>query len=180
MPTEKPVVAPFAEFQSIPLEYLIGAPLVAAVRAQALSTNELLAFLAQMAGKQSDFTYKQTGADGKAVTRQISVPSLALVPPPCLSIESLHVSLKFEVRQTIGVVKETAASATLEAGTGAALSPWVKASLSGTLSHKNTSTDETNRSGTYEISLQAGQAPIPEGLARVLSALVADINVTTT
>lgn len=59
----------------------------------------------------------------------------------------------------------------LNAGTGATLSPWVSATLKGNVTSKATSDSSLNRSGTLDITIEASEAPMPEGLAKILSLL---------
>ncbi|MFZ5479063.1 MAG: DUF2589 domain-containing protein [Myxococcota bacterium] len=167
---------PFTEFQALPLELMIATPLIAAVRAQAAAAEATLKFIEELKdASNAEFKLKAQDPQTGAVEKTISVPKLALVPVPHLRIDSIHIGFRFEVRQVSKVTKETAGQAELKVGTGAALSPWVEGSLHGSISTRTASESESNRSGTYEVAVQASEAPIPEGLARVLSALTAAI-----
>lgn len=63
----------------------------------------------------------------------------------------------------------------LEAGTTGLLANFVKASLKGNVSSQSSSESVMNRSGVLEITLHASEAPIPEGLARILNLLAKTI-----
>jgi hypothetical protein len=47
----------------------------------------------------------------------------------------------------------------------------VQATLKGSVSSSSSSEATTNRSGTLDITVRASEAPIPEGLARLLTLL---------
>ncbi|MEK7871726.1 MAG: DUF2589 domain-containing protein, partial [Nitrospirota bacterium] len=54
---------------------------------------------------------------------------------------------------------------------GAMLSPWVSASLKGSVSSKSAEESTMNRSGSLEITMHASESPMPEGLAKILNLL---------
>ena len=68
----------------------------------------------------------------------------------------------------------------LEAGTTGILASFVKASLKGNVSSQSSSESVMNRSGVLEITVHASEAPIPEGLARILNLLSKTIPAQTT
>ena len=161
-----------AEFQALPLEFLIAAPLLGAVKAQSVAAEATKAFIESMLedGKPItvDFKIEQhSDSSGKGIT--VQAPLLALVPVPHLRIDSITSKFHFEITQTYRDTKATDKSISLEAKSGALLSPWVKASLKGSASSKSTQESSTNRSGSLEVTVTASEAAIPEGLARILS-----------
>jgi len=92
---------------------------------------------------------------------------LSIVPIPHLRIDSITTHFKYEIssihKEKEGTNKE--ASATISSGK--ALSPWVKASFTGSLSSNSSSESVMNRSGVLEITVNASEAPMPEGLAKI-------------
>jgi hypothetical protein len=115
---------------------------------------------------------------GKTKTVKISAPLLAMVPIPHLRIDSLTTHFKYEISQ---IAKSTRAKdATLEAGaqTGALLSPWVSATLKGSVASRSSDESTVNRSGVLEITVHASEAPMPEGLAKILGILADSVKVT--
>ncbi len=161
-----------AEFQSLPLDFLVSAPLVAAVKAQRIAAETTRDFIQSMIvnGKPMtvDFSFDQT-TDGGNQTVNVSAPLLAMVPVPHLRIDSLTTKFTFEIKQTWSDRSETAKGVEMSAKTGGALSPWVSASIKGSASSKSAQESTTNRSGQLEITVQASESAVPEGLARVLS-----------
>lgn len=192
MPVEQTL--PAADFQSLPLDFLIAAPLVAAVQAQkqaALSTKDFItSFLNEVKGADDkpsgrftpqtanfDFSFAQTGADGKAATKtvKLDVPLLSIVPVPHLRIDSLTTHFKYEVSQVVGTERKQATQGELNAGIK--YLPFLEASLKGSLSSTSAEHSTTNRSGLLEITVHASEAPMPEGLARLLSLLAKVVDV---
>jgi hypothetical protein len=176
---EKTDLLPAADFQALPLEFIVAAPLVAAVKAQAVVAETTKNFIAAMLkdGKPItvDFSvsYKEADKDGKMQDKSVMVtaPLLSLVPVPHLRIDSLTTHFKYEVTQTVRNVSATEKG--IEAGfqTGALLSAWVSGTVKGSVSSKSSEDATMNRSGTLEITVHASEAPIPEGLAKILSFL---------
>jgi hypothetical protein len=173
-------ILPAVEFQALPLEYCISAPLVAAVKAQTLAAETTLNFIKAMAGTDGkpavvsfNVSYKEVGADGasKEKTAEIAAPLLSIVPVPHIRIDSLTIHFKYEVTQTVRNLKDTEKGIELDFKTGGLLSAWISGTLKGKLSSKATDESTMNRSGMLEITVHASEAPMPEGLAKILSFL---------
>ncbi|WP_333607154.1 DUF2589 domain-containing protein [Arsukibacterium sp.] len=168
-----------AEFQGLPLEYLISTPLVAAVKAQRIAAESTRQFIESMIenGKPItvDFAVEQKSADGNQNSVQVAAPLLAMVPVPHLRIDALTIKFSFEISQTYRDAKATERSIDTSVSSGKALSPWVSASVKGSISSKASQESATNRSGQLDITVQASESEIPEGLARVLSLLTSAI-----
>lgn len=170
-----------AEFQALPLEFLISTPLVAAVKAQRIAAETTRDFLESMIDDQTkepkmvNFKIDQQSSGGGSNEISVNAPLLAMVPVPHLRIEEMNINFHFEISQTYRDSSETNKSVNMKVSSGKALSPWVSASVSGSASSKATKESETNRSGQLDISVKATEAPIPEGLARVLSLMTSAI-----
>ena len=172
-----------AEFQSLPLEYLIAAPLKGAIEAQAIAAASTRAFIQGMLNTDSngiqtpitvDFKLAKTvnsvsGASSTDMT--IKAPLLSMVPVPHLRIDSLTSTFKYEINEIHKSEKSLDMGATLTAGTSAVLSKFVNIQLNGTVGSKSKEESSMNRSGSLEITVHASEAPIPEGLARILNLL---------
>lgn len=175
-------IVPAAEFQALPLEFIISSPLVAAVKAQAVAAKTTLDFINGMIDPQTnkpitvDFEVETNvagvnGAPSAVNKKKISAPMLSMVPIPHLRIDSLTINFKYEITQTM---KNTAAmdqSLSMDFQTGGLLSNWVSGGLKGNVSSKSSEESTMNRSGTLEITVHASESPIPEGLAKVLGML---------
>ena len=175
MPIE---IQPAAEFQALPLEFIVASPLIAAVKAQAAAAeatkNFILSLMKDENGQHTpitvDFKVKcDAGEASKEV--QVNAPLLSIVPVPHLRIDSLTTHFKYEISQTVVDSQKRDLSVSLEANTGAALSPFVNATLRGSVANASSESSTANRSGSLEITVHASEAPIPEGLAKILSLL---------
>ncbi len=175
---------PATEFQALPLEFIVATPLMAAVKAQAIAAQATLDFINGLIKTDTrepisvNFKVKYREND-QIKEAEIDAPLLSIIPIPHLRIDSLNIDFRFEVSHTFADRKSLEAGATLEVGTGGALSPWVSASLKGSVSSKSSEETTINRSGQLSISVHASEAPIPEGLARILTVLAKTIQVDT-
>ncbi len=168
-----------AQFQALPLDYIMSAPLVAAVKAQRLAAESTKQYIESMLDKDGnpvtvDFKVAQKNANGEN-SLEVAAPLLAMVPVPHLKIDSLNIHFNFEISETFRDTKQTDKSIDTSVSTGKALSPWVSASLKGSASSKSAVESSTNRSGQLEITVQASESDMPEGLARVLSLMTSAI-----
>lgn len=179
---------PATDFQSLPLDFIIAAPLIATVNAQKTAAETTKAFVVDFLnpinggdGKPSgrfepqtvNFNLKvqENDAAGASKTRdvQLNVPLLSMVPVPHMRIDSLTMHFKYEVSQVVGQKRERTTQG--EASGAVKYLPFFEASLKGSLSSSSSEQSTTNRSGMIEITVHASEAPIPEGLARLLSLL---------
>jgi len=180
-------IQPAAEFQALPLEFIVASPLVAAVKAQALAAETTKGFIERLIDTNShkpvtvDFQVDYKEVDGQGVvqnkTATINAPLLSIVPVPHLRIDSLTTHFKYEITETVKETNSKDYSVDLSAQTGAGLSLWVSASLKGSVASKSSEESTMNRSGVLEITVHASEAPMPEGLARVLSMLAKMVQV---
>lgn len=183
-----PAPLPAADFQALPLDFLIAAPLVAVVNAQkqaALSTKAYIeSFLDKVPSTTADapvrfkpqtanfnLDFQETNANGVSIQKSVhlDVPLLSIVPVPHLRIDSLTTHFKYEVSQVVGTKRDSSKQGELNAGVK--YLPFFEASLKGSLSSTASEQSTTNRSGMLEITVHASEAPMPEGLARLLSLL---------
>jgi Protein of unknown function (DUF2589) len=163
-------ILPAAEFQSLPLEFIISAPLAGAVKAQAVVAQNMKDFIMAFKDTNVEFT-AATFTNGSEQKVNVKVPLLSMVPVPHLRIDSLTIDFKYEVSQIVGDKKSFEAGVDLSAGTTGLLSKFVNATLKGSVTSRSSSESTVNRSGHLAVTVHASEAPIPEGLARVLSLL---------
>ena len=173
-----------AEFQALPLDFIIAAPLTAAVKAQAVVAAATCDLIKTMLDKEGvpvsvPFQIEAKDADNKSRSVKINVPMLSLVPVPHLRIDSLTVHFKYEITQSLRRSEQAEKNASVQLKTGAGLSLWAEATLQGSVSSKSSEESSTNRSGQLEITLHASEAPMPEGLARILNLLAKTVEVPT-
>ena len=178
-----------AEFEKLPLDVIVASPLEAAVSAQsraAAATRDYLKSLLDKDGKPIMVNFEvgiqenapSSTAGGTPVKQiQITAPLISIVPVPHLRIDSLTTHFKYEISQIVKSTRSFDKSADVGAQTGALLSPWVSATLKGSLSSKSSEESTMNRSGVLEITVHASEAPMPEGLAKILGILANAIQV---
>lgn len=183
-------IEPAAEFQKLPLELVVATPLVAVAKAQAIAAQTTLEFVKGLcdtvqqqlpagagpnpppllAPKAIEMSIDRT-VNGAAASARIKAPLLAMVPIPHLLIDSLTVNFRYEIAQTFRDSSQTSTSATLDVGTGGALSPFVQATFHGNVAHTSSAESTTNRGGTLDIVIRASQSAIPVGLDRLITML---------
>jgi hypothetical protein len=171
-------ILPAAEFQSLPLEFIISAPLMGVIKAQAVSAQATLEFINNLKGQTVDFENTVSSTTAGTTTQQqvtVKAPLLTMVPIPHIRIDSFTTHFKYEISQVVTEKNSLDMGATLDAGTTGVLSKFFNASLKGNVSSQSSSESTMNRSGVLEITLHASEAPIPEGLARVLNLLAKTI-----
>lgn len=167
-------IQPAAEFQALPLEFIVAAPLIAAVKAQAVAAQATIEFVEKFKGDnvQFEFESKQEGTPKK---NKVNAPLLSIVPVPHLRIDSLTVNFRYEISQTVKEASSLEKGVEMDVKGGALLSPWVSATLKGSVSSRSSEESTMNRSGTLEITVHASEAPMPEGLAKILSLLATSV-----
>lgn len=163
-------ILPAAEFQSLPLEFIISAPLAGAVKAQAVVAQNMKDFITAFKDTNVEFT-AATFTNGSESKVNVKVPLLSMVPVPHLRIDSMTIDFKYEVSQVVGDKQSFESGVSLDAGTSGILSKFVNATLKGSVTSRSSSESSVNRSGHLAVTVHASEAPIPEGLARVLSLL---------
>lgn len=172
--------------QSIPFSAMIGGPLDAAIKAQALAAQTSWEFI-QNVGLYKD----QTTGEAKAVSVNFQyqkngemvnliVPLLAIVPIPYIAIDTITIDFMAKIDASASTVSEQATekegnfkgSADMSLGWG----PFsAKVHMEGGYSSKSSSkaTQESKYSVEYTLNIhvEAGQDSMPAGLATVLNIL---------
>lgn len=166
-----------SEFQALPLDFIISAPLVAAVQAQGSIAATTKAFLQDVAGQTVNFK-AQTDGNGGKVTREVNAPLLACVPVPHLRIDSLTTHFKFEINQVVKETDNTKSNCEGSLG-GSGLAALLNLSIKGGLAHECSREATTNRSGMLEVTVHASESEMPAGLEKLLSWLTSGIQETT-
>jgi hypothetical protein len=168
-----------AEFQSIPLDFIVAAPLLAAINAvtaAALATSDYIKLISDSQRNLQLSIAKKTGNVEENVS--IQAPLLALVPIPHLRIDAMTTHFRYEITQTIEEKKSTSSGAQTEVGLPKLFSVFGKLSLTGHVTHESSSTQSTNRSGIMEITIHASQSETPKGLEKLLNLMADSIGVT--
>jgi Protein of unknown function (DUF2589) len=104
-----------AELQALPLEYMLGAPMAATIKAQALAAQTTVDFIekvgleedpntGELSLRTAEFSYIQPLPDpttpGAIIEQQatLRVPLLSMVPIPFIRVSDLNVSFEFKIR----------------------------------------------------------------------------------
>jgi hypothetical protein len=167
------------ELAAIPFGYLIGAPLSAAIEAQAKAAMTTVEFIRAVGlTKEGEiinvkFLYKNGPEDTDLM--ELQVPLLTIVPIPFLRIENMDIHFKASLSQSMETSDKVSSSIGASVTTGVSSSWFVKASLNATVSSKkDTSSTRDSRYAveyTMDINVHAVQDDMPGGLAKILNLL---------
>jgi hypothetical protein len=184
-----------AEFQQLPLHAIIAEPLMATVDAQAKSAiatqNFIQSFLEPVPGNNNgdvqpmtvDFNTSITDAQNPGQTNSVSVsaPLLSIVPIPNLLIDSLSINFKYEVSQVITSSSDSTKGMNGNLNAKIGMAAWgANLSLAGSITNESKQSNTVNRNGALDISVHASQAPIPEGLSKIMSILSNAVTISAT
>lgn len=164
------------------MDQLIGAPLSAAADASAQLANSTADFINRVGFddqgnvRNAAFGYQKytPNEDGTSSLDEmkISVPMLAIVPIPNLQIDEVNILFDMEVKQSERQESATDLSASL---TGSAKIGPVKISVTGSVSSHSSNTRSSDNSAKYHVDVRATNHGTPEGLARVLDMMAANV-----
>ena len=180
---------------SIPYGTLIGAPMPAAVEAQALSAQTSLDFIRSIgfestedgtdfgAVRQVTFSYsRRDTTTGEETDVSLKVPLLTIVPIPYLRIDDMTIDftskITEEMLRSTKRDSSTEAEAELSINYSHFLSP-VKVGFKASISTKHSSSTATSNryktEHTININVRATQDDLPAGMTRVLDILESSI-----
>ncbi|MFP6736262.1 MAG: DUF2589 domain-containing protein [Rhodospirillales bacterium] len=180
---------------SIPYGTLIGAPMTAAVEAQALSAQTSIDFIRSIgfestedgtdfgAVRQVTFSYsRRDTTTGGETDVSLKVPLLTIVPIPYLRIDDMTIDftskITEEMLRSTKRDSSTEAEAELSINYSHFLSP-VKVGFKASISTKHSSSTATSNryktEHTININVRATQDDLPAGMTRVLDILESSI-----
>lgn len=195
------------ELSQIPFAHLIGAPMKAAIEAQALAAQSTVEFIQKVGFKQPAgggadvlFTTPEQDADAGEIRNitleyskldengtpdsfSLTVPLLSIVPIPYLRIEEM--TLDFKAKLTDSIVRNTNTSFSLDTSVGGSYSAFwspVKLDFRVNAAFKTSSSTQAGSTRDYsmDIHVRATQDDMPGGLSRVLDILESAITETKT
>lgn len=170
------------QFTGLDMKNLIGAPLSASADASvqlAQSTAEFIntvGFDQDGNTRSTNFKFNKTtiNDDGTKNDEEmnVEVPLLSIVPIPNLQIDEVNVLFDMEVKQTekSESSKDFGGSTSISAGFFG-----VKATVTGSVSSHSSNTRSTDNSAKYHVDVRATNHGTPEGLARVLDMMAANV-----
>lgn len=176
--------------QALPFSSLIGGPLDAAIKAQAMAAKTSWEFIQQVGlnedkatGKREavnvTFYYNKNGQMTKLI-----VPLLTIVPIPYIAIDEVQINFKANISASSSSVSETSSSESTEAGGSAkasfgygpfSVSAEFKANYSSKKDSKASEESKYSVEYTMDVQVHAGQSDMPAGLATVLNILQSSI-----
>lgn len=171
------------QFAGLEMDKLIGAPLTAAADASILLANSTADFINRVGFDQNNnartvkFKYHQRSVneDGTSNLDEMSVdvPILAIVPIPNLQVDEVNVLFDMEVKQSEKQDTGMDMGATVSGSFGFG---FIKVSVSGSVSAHSSHTRSSDNSAKYHVDVRAANHGIPEGLARVLDMMAANVS----
>lgn len=170
------------QFAGLDMGMLIGGPLTAAADASVLLANATADFIERVGFENSGkartvaFSYEKRTPNDDGTSSldelKVNVPLLAIVPIPNLQIDEVNVLFDMEVKQSECSKSSTDMSASMNASANA----WfVKVNISGSVSSHKENTRTSDNSAKYHVDVRATNHGIPEGLARVLDMMAANV-----
>lgn len=186
------------ELTQIPFAYLIGAPLKAAIEAQALAAQSTIEFIHKVGFKQNlsaegdlvfadptadadagelrnvTFAYKKRDENDVESNFSLTVPLLSIAPIPYIRID--EVTIDFKAKLTDSIERKTNTSFTLNSSVSGKYSAfWSPIKLDFRVSSAFNTTTSTQaaqrREYSMDIHVRAVQDEMPAGLSKILEIL---------
>ncbi len=165
---------------SMPIDKMISAPLVAAIKAQTDMSMALAHFVKDVGIDENGsvrmvtFNYSESvaGQNGTATTaqRHIEAPFLALTGIPNLAVEDVEVSFDLEVNTAEDDTAKNQADAQASTEYKSWWSP-VTAKFTGNVTHSSEQTRHTDTRAKYSFNVNARKQAAPEGFMRIIDAI---------
>lgn len=187
-----------AELSQIPFSQLIGAPMKAAIEAQALAAQSTVEFIQKVGFKQAlsgdddllfvnpttdadvgalrnvSFTYKKKDENGVERDFTLTVPLLSITPIPYIRVDEM--TIDFKAKLTDSIVRKTDSSFSLDSTVSGKYSAFwspIKLEFRVSAAYKTTSSSQASQTREYsmDIHVRAVQDSMPAGLSKVLDIL---------
>lgn len=170
------------QFAGLNMDQLIGAPLRAAADASTQLANSTAEFINQVGfdkeGKVRTvaFGYQSRSVNDDGTSNldemKVAVPILAIVPIPNLQVDEVNVLFDMEVKQSERKESALDMGASLS---GSARIGFIKVNVTGSVSAHQSNTRSSDNSAKYHVDVRATNHGTPEGLARVLDMMAANV-----
>lgn len=170
------------QFAGLDMKQLIGGPLSAAAESSMLLANSTADFINKVGFDANGrlrtvaFGYQKRSVNEDGTTNldemNVAVPMLAIVPIPNLQIDEVNILFDMEVKQSEKSESEMDLSASASASLK--LGP-LKVNISGSVSAHQSQTRSSDNSAKYHVDVRATNHGVPEGLARVLDMMAANV-----
>lgn len=170
------------QFAGLNMDHLIGAPLKAAADASTQLANSTADFINRVGfdneGNVRNVTFgyqsRTVNEDGSSNLDEmkVAVPMLAIVPIPNLQVDEVNVLFDMEVKQSEKKESGFDMGASLS---GSAKLGFIQVSVTGSVSAHQSNTRSSDNSAKYHVDVRASNHGTPEGLARVLDMMAANV-----
>ncbi|MBO5032736.1 MAG: DUF2589 domain-containing protein [Lachnospiraceae bacterium] len=170
------------QFAGLQMDQLIGAPLRAAADAGTQLANSTADFInrvgfdAEGKVRTAAFGYQRRSVNEDGTSNldemKVDVPMLAIVPIPNLQVDEVNILFDMEVKQSERQESGMDLSASITGGVRLGI---VKVSVTGSISAHQSHTRSSDNSAKYHVDVRATNHGTPEGLARVLDMMAANV-----
>lgn len=175
------------QFAGIDMGMLIGTPLTAAASASIMLAEATAEFIDKVGFdgsgrvRNAAFAYQTQSVDEDGTCSlnemRVDVPMLSIVPLPGLQLDEVNLTFDMEVRQSEKTNRAAQTGAGVSGGLG--FGP-ARVNISGSVSSHKENTRSSDYSAKYHVDIRAVNHGIPEGLARVLDIMAANLTPTVT
>lgn len=170
------------QFAGLDMEQLIGGPLGAAADASMVLANSTASFINKVGFdangnlRTAAFKYQKRSVNEDGTSNldemKVDVPMLAIVPIPNLQVDEVNILFDMEVKQSEKEDKALDIGASLSGSMNLGI---IKVNISGNVSVHNSNTRSSDNSAKYHVDVRATNHGTPEGLARVLDMMAANV-----
>ena len=170
------------QFAGLPMDQLIGSPLSAAADASIRLANSTADFINRVGfdssgkARKVSFQYEKRSQNEDGTSNldelNVDVPLLAIVPIPNLQVDEVNILFDMEVKQSERSESSMDMGASL---TGSMNLGFIKVSVTGSVSAHQSNTRSSDNSAKYHVDVRATNHGTPEGLARVLDMMAANV-----
>lgn len=170
------------QFAGLDMKQLIGGPLSAAADASTHLANSTADFINRVGfdagGKVRTvaFAYQKRSMNEDGTSNldemKVDVPMLAIVPIPNLQVDEVNILFDMEVKQSEKSESAMDLGATISGSMNFGI---IKVSVTGSVSAHSSNTRSSDNSAKYHVDVRATNHGTPEGLARVLDMMAANV-----
>lgn len=170
------------QFAGLPMDQFIGSPLTAAADASIRLANSTADFInkvgfdANGSVRNVAFKYEKRSMNEDGTSNldemKVEIPMLAIVPIPNLQVDEVNILFDMEVKQSERSESSMDLGASL---TGSLNLGIIKVSVTGSVSAHQSNTRSSDNSAKYHVDVRATNHGTPEGLARVLDMMAANV-----
>jgi hypothetical protein len=170
---------------SLPIETMVAAPLIAAIHAQSQMSLAMAEFIQTVGIDRNNkirmvtFKYEERiekeGEGSGSETRYIEAPFLALTGIPNLAVDQVNVSFDLEVSTAEDEKSKTDSSVSNEstASFKSIFSPVTASTkFTGSVSHSSEQTRHSDTRAKYSFNVSARRQPAPEAFSRIVDAII--------